>query len=465
MININNLLDVAYKELENHEITKLIEFHIGTVGYNKAELDFLYDIFYKKCPHLGRKLDSVLAYVRKNLDSCNIINFTCHPFCNMLLNLKNSKFAIEDILKYTDYEERIADLYQEIKPKLFKDEKLKPEEWDIIKTRLSQVYNDYELAEKVLLACIFKKVPYKNVNFAYDAAITFAKKQVNDVIPNNNISVILNPMINGGGSQCTGISNMPYKNYLVIKPNNIEYLCKYGSPYLFNTIFHEIRHFEQDIIAEENKSQFSNYQITLIKDMVLFELLDYDTFYMDNYHNTFMEADARYFGETRSLEYLKSKKIEFNDNYYECIPADKITTKRIYNGTETTLDELFNLKIQDHPEFLEKYPLLQHLYKLQEGKVKKKSIEELKQEIDIIKLDESMSDDDKQKLISSYSEYINYLTQDKEPGYDRRSVEGQLQVDITSRKNNGFIDIFIVLAIITFTCITGVILGVVIKNL
>lgn len=181
------------------------------------------------------------------------------------------------------------------------------------------------------------------------------------------------------------ITSFLHKDYLFGKIRIDRNLLK-NDPYaIFPTVFHELIHERQDIEIKKKK-ELSFKNLLEIKDTVLMECLE--GYYEQNYNkevNSISFEQEAFIGQYReSIDCLRSmgvtvpKEFEEGFNRYYHLFGDFVeNTTRIYNGEVCELDELFQKTIMDTPSVLETYPQLTFAYKVEEGKVVPKNLDDI----------------------------------------------------------------------------------------
>lgn len=159
-----------------------------------------------------------------------------------------------------------------------------------------------------------------------------------------------------------------------------EYLKKGAYAKILMLIFHECTHTYQRYYIKSG--EMINYLLLLqTKEIIISNR--YKTYYDDNYYLFSQETEARYMEYKGLIDYLDVLKLSLSKEDYDFCKQMMIkeieNTKdenRILNGKITTVDEIFDY-IELSVEDLNRYPLLNIEYKIEDGKVVKKDKEEL----------------------------------------------------------------------------------------
>lgn len=182
---------------------------------------------------------------------------------------------------------------------------------------------------------------------------------------------------------------------IILNKNTVKSLMNGKKLYLF-VIFHELSHVQQ--LIEIRKGISTPDIIRYIKDILLNEYQEKEnikfgmfkdekipSYYKINYINDSMEIDANLNGIVLTKQFLSENNINYSKEEFYTKHFDELelmkrkTNKRnltycyTFNSYYLTLDEAFDVVIKYHPEWLERYPQLQDEYKLEDGKVIKKS--------------------------------------------------------------------------------------------
>ena len=206
-----------------------------------------------------------------------------------------------------------------------------------------------------------------------------------------------------GEATCNGIcDDEGYK--VTIYLNKEIFLNRRETDYMENieTIYHEFEHIVQKQFYT-NPNKFSLSGFLMAKDNCLVEILE--NYYQENYAFLTAELDAEcngYLALANDLEALGLNPQDMRNlaqKNYNLLFSDI----RFLNGENTTLDILFDKYVTD-TKLLNKYPILKLQYKELDGKIVKKSIEEIREE---------MSDGLPENIMLIYGHILSGLTKAK----------------------------------------------------
>ena len=171
-------------------------------------------------------------------------------------------------------------------------------------------------------------------------------------------------------------------NYVYLNDSYIK-RCLEDKKYLeiLDTIFHECTHCIQEVDLHDGKT--ITYAMLMETKERVIRMIDVDdNYYHCNYELFSEEVEARYSAAVLTFNYLKHLGLYIKDqNYF----TDKINTemqniyneKRVYNGKDTTVSEMFD-SIEDKPLWiLEKFPILKLEFKIENNKIVPKDLEEI----------------------------------------------------------------------------------------
>ena len=159
-----------------------------------------------------------------------------------------------------------------------------------------------------------------------------------------------------------------------------------GFKYPLSVYYHEIHHIAQNLAIK--LGYINNEIVNMIKDFVIrdYELRKYKTnnYYKDNYYNITFEKDAHEVGINFAYSFYKIIGFENLENYFDNLknrwPNYNDFNRIIRNDKEKvimTLDDVFETVINLEPKYLDIYPQLKFQYINENGKVRKRTKEEL----------------------------------------------------------------------------------------
>lgn len=152
------------------------------------------------------------------------------------------------------------------------------------------------------------------------------------------------------------------------------------------TLFHEMRHHVQYIENFHKETLGYNQFYKLLDDINRIEFIeqyDTDAYYDENYGKNGLlligELEAYFTQYTTGFEYLQKLGIKLPDSLIaernqklkeiNSNMADPYSFFRYYNGEEVDITEISRRLIENKPEYLSKYKLLNFIYKVENGKV------------------------------------------------------------------------------------------------
>lgn len=174
-----------------------------------------------------------------------------------------------------------------------------------------------------------------------------------------------------------GTANLEQKS-IILNVNNIYRVNeKYTAP--INAIFHECRHVAQEMVYATGKPK-NRLQYIMLKERILekYERANGKGYYKRNYVFVASEIDARIIGNREERKYLRklgfSKDIIHNDTRRVFEDYEQTQRKEISNSDTARhgridkkeqlrhLNDMFLECMQEHPEILEKFPVLRLEY-------------------------------------------------------------------------------------------------------
>lgn len=178
---------------------------------------------------------------------------------------------------------------------------------------------------------------------------------------------------------------------------------------IFNTIFHELIHFDQEAKLYQLRNISSIDDYIQLKDHILKEYID--PYYNENYSNISFEKDAEFKAYILTERYFNSLGIiseninEIKARLYQQIKKYSDILRNI-NGQLEDLNSITNDVIKRNPDIIEKYPQLKIEMTIDEnGTARKKDIEELEKDMNNINNDPNIKENErhaKLKLITGF---------------------------------------------------------------
>lgn len=189
------------------------------------------------------------------------------------------------------------------------------------------------------------------------------------------------------------ISTFLHKDYLFGKIRIDKNLLKRNPYEVFPTVFHELIHEKQDIDIKKKK-ELSLKNLVEIKDIVLTNSLE--GYYKQNYNrevNYISFEQEAFIGQYKesidcfhSMGVVVPSKFEEEFNRYYHLFGNFVESKtRIYNHVFCDVDELFQNTIVNTPKIIDTYPQLAFEYKVVNGQVLPKNIDDIMRDYNAFK--------------------------------------------------------------------------------
>lgn len=335
-------------------------------------------------------------------------------FLSNLYSLRNIDF-VDDLLTKYDYFNVMNNFYKKIIAKINNNEIITKEEIPYVENIiLRNEINDANKGTTNYIANYFiKSILYNNLT---KEKISIVSYEVFKEMLKNYTTNIMKDTYGYFSSTCEILPKEKYQeiaedklvlgeniaNIVRFNEDVIKALYYYGNTEFIEVFNHELRH------SYQYKEVFSGNEVSLLgmiatKDKILRDMLP--NYYNENYNLISYEKDAFIIGlksrlmtfQIFGLEAANKKEIIEKIIMYQNSLFD---TKRIYEGTDIELDELFNKTIINKPSILKRYPQLNYLYKLDNNEVIPKTIAELKEDYE--NLDESKISEEIKTLYEAY---------------------------------------------------------------
>ena len=177
---------------------------------------------------------------------------------------------------------------------------------------------------------------------------------------------------------------------------------------LLRLAFHECTHTFQNYYIHKGTS-ITSLLFLQTKEQIIRDY--YPNYYKENYNNYLEEVEARYNEFYSLLQIMKVFKLKMSDKAINVINEEMVkeqknmnNRKRMFNGKEAILDEIFDSIILNTND-LYKYPLLNLQYKLDNGIVVNKSNDEIRYDYEIY-LDGVVDSGDKEQIEYLYKNVL-----------------------------------------------------------
>lgn len=316
---------IVLKELEG----KLIAILSGDINLDEDILMSLYSI-------KSLKIDVINKLLEENKYEEKLYNKYA-DICNKIDNNNLSNDEHKYMLYFIENKVIINERYNEFINILMREMLLdRLNVSNEIKINLIKIFTEMVMYGKVKNPkCVFEKFSDDTVGESFFDRITLDIDEVNNLLDN--------------------------KNYIK----------------LIEVIWHECTHTYQTYIMLVDKIvNYSNLLNT--KDKIIRNSIP--GYYDENYVRVSSEVEARYMGACLTLQYLNSLNLELDNSEYfiNVMNREKnlfMNQNRVVDGNETTVDDLF-LSL-NKVELLNRYPVLNVEFKVQDGKLTKKNLEEL----------------------------------------------------------------------------------------
>lgn len=330
------------------------------------------------------------------LPKCNGCGSTEFDNQNTCLYCGEKNGTIKDVFELIKPLDNLDEYYEkEIYEKLINNEKLNEKNDNIFRNLLKNcMILDDKLPDEIILMNIMlnrKQISYETFEWLLKISIEKEMKRING------------KKIDGYSPMChilelKDINGFAFEQiYVTINKDVCASFYEKGDINSFITIYHELRHIIQNTAIK--MGFFSSDLPMMIKDNLIRkeEMKKYktDNYYYDNYYDISFEIDARkysllyvinflnYFGYKISDSILESLKKEFIHDY-NCERRVKINAKEEYKD----VNDVFDLLIRSHAEYLDLYPQLKLEYVKDGQIVRRKTRNELVDSLLVSKSDE-----------------------------------------------------------------------------
>ncbi len=355
-----------------------------------------------------QKIENILTMVSDSLENLPIERVEYNELFTLLLKIKNVKIDIVDklIAKY-HYEEVIKKIYEQIVSKGYQGESLDKSEISVSEALISQNYSFSRDKDVVFnLASIYIKKIILNFlkddkesvisyDFFADLIKEFMEEQIKFVYQNSNCE------IKEGKEEEE--ENMTFGaasyNNVTLYDYDIKTMYYEGSEHLLNTIFHEFTHVRQYGITYKKKC-VSPFEFLELKEEIISKFVPF--YYKENYEHLSYELEAFYCGFRDERIALSNIGISLNEESNKRVDAILkeyedafLNTKRTLHGKNVDINQLFENVLKSRSFLLNNYPCLKNLYKIENGKVVRKTNEELQRTLAQILSDDHISEEDK----------------------------------------------------------------------
>lgn len=264
-----------------------------------------------------------------------------------------------------------------------------------------------------LYETLIKRAILKQQNISYECfkemIINFTKMIMKKYVRNPNCYIRTQKEIALLSKCDADVIALTFKNFVYLSEEEVLKFYNTGNNSLISTIFHECRHVKQyrDITLNKNLNlkNFIVLQESLIREYN-------PEYYYENYDDTIIELEANYYEISDLSKFLK--KLGLFEPDEKKIQAKLDSTKRKAQtllrknkGENTTILAEFEKIIINHPELLTKYPQLNLLYKIENGMVVMKNMDDVNEYHELLSNDENISEQLKQAYDKFYKSVIS----------------------------------------------------------
>lgn len=343
-----------------------------------------------KYPEIEKERNILLTTLETNMSNNISLNLETVPFFQKLLEISKAEYVIENyptINLFIDEQHlhsKIDAFYNTLSFKFRNEIKIDADEELLLKNLLKAKVYGSKLSEDIMKYILIGKkvIDYETFEEYIKCFVEATALQIKE-----GITSYYNLNINDNDLMCTiekTDSNGDYCHFyrlINISPETVKRLYDRDITRLA-TIFHELRHYGQFLSIDYGICNPSNLMYT--KDSILKKILANEDYYNNNYYYISYEADARAIAYSNMLCYLDELSLKVSNEARDAIFSeidDEIKMKknnlREVQGTEMSLNDLFEVAIENHPEYYKKYNILSFEYKEENGKIIPKTIDEL----------------------------------------------------------------------------------------
>ena len=393
--DIDKILIDYYKELS----TLNNEYDLLSLKY-ELRINYV-DNRRKRRIQVEKKIEKLLNNLNSDLTS--VQDISTKELFNLLLTMDEQKFPIiKDILSRYNYLNKFNTYYSSLEYRLLKNMKMVGMDKNVLATKIimndencdyPRIYN--KIIETIILSeekplefSDFKKMIVLYMERLMKIYTNKGKCFIKDIRPEKQLGASM-------------------ESFIILYEEVVKDFYDNANLILIFTMFHELTHTQQYVRIIE-KQELSMVNMMELKDRILSKA--FIGYYTINYDNLTYENEAEYSGILNTLDFLKILKIDYKhkDKYLAKAEEKKnnfTNFKRRSENIVTTLSALFDVFIRDHPELLEKYPMLKHEYKIEKDKVFHKTNEEMQKYLEQLLTQDNITDEEKERYINFYSAF------------------------------------------------------------
>ena len=308
----------------------------------------------------------LVAEIIQVLSKMEITKVPINSFFNELYILVDCNIPqINSLLEKYGYQDVIKNEYIGILRKVITKEPLNDKETLCCEFLLAH----HLLNEECVFEYFIRGVLIHAQTVSYDAFeqlfIDYTKMKMRAYVHNPKCELVSEKYLNGKESYSI-------KDIIYLCREDIASLYYTGNFKVLKNMLHELGHVKQfkQVIIDKNSTL---YAIRHIKEEILAAISP--GYYDDNYERISYEVDAEIYSILELLNLFEKFGITFKvgKNPYKEVLANLVSMSknnlRVIDGTEDTVDNIFDFAIIHYPEFLEIYPQLQELYEVTWGDI------------------------------------------------------------------------------------------------
>ncbi len=387
-----------YKNSIDKSLDPLVQALTHTYNFKVIPLELFYQLIKIK----NHNINNINLLLEKtDIENYLNTNYADEIFKKADQNIKDNQELNKEFLNYFEYA---------LLNKKTSKEKAFPYINKIITEHIKTSSEVKDISEELLQNCIIYLTEYYMENYVDNPICQVIDFKSNDNSDLNSEKDFLTFGVAQYHNKTIQINNLLVNSFYYTKNTAI-----------FNTIFHELIHFDQEtkLYKLQNISSIDDY--TQLKDHILKEYID--VYYSENYYNISFEKDAEIKSYILTEKYFNSLGIvsenitEIKARLYQQIKKYSDTLRNI-NGHNEDLNSIFDDIVERTPDILERYPQLKIEWILDEnGIIRKKSTIELKKDINIIKSDSNIKEKEQHTKLELINSFI--LEQEKNRGKKR----------------------------------------------
>lgn len=361
-----------------------------------------------------RKIIVQLNRFKDQIANLNIKSIPFNEFCNLLVAISGWSKDIDSFLQdygyYEVYNNKIAEFLKQLTAtdSLFKvdNDVLGMIRNELLLGKYSMNFDNSSSEDVFLIFYFFLKNPQFNEVIGYEAfrqlvksyTVAFIKSQTD---ASYNAKCFIVDKISGNSDNDIIVGSC-FISTVELLESNVKELYENKSYHILTTIFHECAHVVQNYLGGMIDGLYQDH-------ILRSELKGY---YNANYHKLAIEVHARIVGYRYTYMLLSGIGLagaipnSAEESYTSDLDLLKNFDRTIFNedGNPVKVDikEFFDDWIASRPDLLRRYPDLSIIYRITDGKVVRKSLEELQEEAELVKANISMPETQRKRLLTIY---------------------------------------------------------------